>query len=280
MTWSNLLTYWKLVSWWIRDQNAKLQTGSRRLLNCAVMGGNRLSSRRQYSTQWSHSTSGKGCFTGVDRTRKIHRKPGFEVKKQRFINCPASSFTKRLLTVAKEVAAVCYFLVQGLISKIYVLNLINGNPDIVLIQNAGGATPLHVAAELGFEEIVAEILKVVKHSRTENELHRYGANKSTMATEILEAVNMDEETALFVATQAGQIDVVHMLLNAKANALVRNKALSIGLSQKPQSTSSKDFSMHKQQVLYLGVKHRIYCGELRSMGSRKSSSYRSGDIWT
>lgn len=105
--------------------------------------------------------------------------------------------------------------------------LIKAKPELITVPNAETETPLHVAAELGFEEAVREILKGIKRCEEEAMAHgrpiNNGKNEFSKETKILEAVNMDGETPLFVATQAGRIEVIHMLLNAKANALVQNK---------------------------------------------------------
>jgi ankyrin repeat protein len=95
--------------------------------------------------------------------------------------------------------------------------LIEAEPDVIAARDLQGATPLHVAAERGYEDIVKEILQVIKLVK---KLDLY---PSIIEVEIIEALNMDGETALYVATQAGRSEVVHMLLNEKANVCIRNK---------------------------------------------------------
>jgi ankyrin repeat protein len=64
---------------------------------------------------------------------------------------------------------------------------------------------------------VKEILQVINLAK---KLDLY---PSVIRAEALESVNMDGETALYVATQAGGTEVVHTLLNEKANVCIRNK---------------------------------------------------------
>lgn len=105
--------------------------------------------------------------------------------------------------------------------------LIEANPVVLAARDHLGATPLHWAAESGCEEIVKEILEVIKQVKGETAWHRYRmttfTKRAIIETGTLEAVNREGETPLFVAAQTGRTEVVHMLLNAQANVRVRNK---------------------------------------------------------
>ena len=71
--------------------------------------------------------------------------------------------------------------------------LIQANPEVIAARDHLGATPLHWAAESGCEEIVKEILEVIKQVKGETALHRYRmttfTKRAIIETGTLEAVN-------------------------------------------------------------------------------------------
>ena len=103
------------------------------------------------------------------------------------------------------------------------------SPDIIMLQDHSGYTPLSIASEQGHIGVVGQLLKskadpniTTKYGETPLYAASYSGHSQIVQRLLQEQVNPnianDEgKTSLYIASQEGQLDVVEQLLQAKAN---------------------------------------------------------------
>ncbi|MFQ6666466.1 hypothetical protein Gotur_032803, partial [Gossypium turneri] len=84
-------------------------------------------------------------------------------------------------------------------------------PSLLLQKNAKGQTPLHVAARNGHSAIVKHLIRSCAKAR-DGDLEKLGMDQVNAVREMLRITDQESDTALHVAAQYGDVEMVEGLL--------------------------------------------------------------------